>query len=222
MNTNIILELKDISKRYKDGEKDRIILDKVNLAVHAGEFVAIVGPSGAGKSTLLSIAGMLLSVDSGSVIIGDKDYTHANKRTWTKVRRNHIGFIFQSHQLLPYLCAKDQLSEFQSSSDIDGISLLKELGLADDINKYPNEMSGGQKQRVAIARAFINNPEIILADEPTASLDAENGRHVVELMSQEVKKYNKAAIMVTHDERVLDLVDKVYELKDKKILLKKN
>ena len=216
-----ILELKNITKSYQDGADKSVVLNDVSLKVNKGEFVAIVGPSGSGKSTFLTIAGMLLSPDSGNVIIRGKDQAGEKQKNWTKIRKEHIGFIFQSHQLLPYLKAKEQLSLFQSKENREKVnidSMLEELGIEKCKNQYPSEMSGGEKQRVAIARAFINDPDIILADEPTASLDAERGRQVVEMIQMEVKKQGKAAVMVTHDERILDLVDTVYRLENGKLV----
>ena len=139
------------------------------------------------------------------------------KSKWTRYRKEHIGFIFQSHQLLPYLNSADQLTLFQDKknvSKVDAMELLKELDVDSCKKKYPAKMSGGEKQRVAIARAFVNDPEIILADEPTASLDAKRGRVVVQMIRDEVKKRGKVAVVVTHDERILDLMDKVYRLEN--------
>lgn len=212
-----ILELKNIKKSYQDGEESREILKGASLSVKAGELVAVVGPSGSGKSTFLTIAGLLLSADEGQVIISGQDMTEEKQKAWTGLRKEHIGFIFQNHQLLPYLTAKEQLTAFQDkkhAAEINVDEMLSELGLDAVKKHYPAKMSGGEKQRVAIARAFVNNPDVILADEPTASLDKERGRQVVEMIRNEVKKHNKAAIMVTHDERVLDLADRVYKLED--------
>lgn len=224
--TKYALQLNNISKVYQDGEDEKTVLDNVSLKVKPGEFVAIVGPSGSGKSTMLSIAGALLSSTKGEVIIGDTPLDN-NKKNWNLVRREKIGFIFQSHQLIPYLNVGDQLNliakiskkknkkEFEAYGD----ELLKDLGLLDSKTKFPNKLSGGEKQRVAIARAFMNDPDVILADEPTASLDGPRGRQVVEMIRKEVKKQNKAAIMVTHDERILDLVDVIYRIENGKIQL---
>lgn len=212
-----ILELKNIKKSYQDGEGSREILKGANLSVKAGELVAVVGPSGSGKSTFLTIAGLLLSADEGQVIINGRDMTEEKQKAWTSLRKEHIGFIFQNHQLLPYLTAKEQLTAFQDkkhAAEINVDEMLSELDLDSVKKHYPAKMSGGEKQRVAIARAFVNNPDVILADEPTASLDKERGRQVVEMIRSEVKKHSKAAIMVTHDERVLDLADRVYKLED--------
>lgn len=217
------LQLNHITKEYQDGEKKRIVLDDVSLQVKPGEFVAIVGPSGSGKSTFLSIGGALLSSTKGETIIGDTKLD-LNKKNWNKMRRDKIGFIFQSHQLLPYLTVIDQLylitkiAKRKTKTDqAYAEELLRDLGLYNIKHKYPNQLSGGEKQRVAIARAFMNHPDIILADEPTASLDGERGRQVVQLIRKEIKKQNKAAVMVTHDERVLDLVDVIYRINHGKL-----
>lgn len=210
---NYAVNIENITKSYMDGERERTVLDNVNLKVKPAEFVAIVGPSGSGKSTLLSIIGALLSPDCGTVTIGNKEI---NKKSWTEVRKSNIGFIFQNHQLLPFLTVEEQLKLISSMNKKNQNELekeiLKELGLESKRKKYPASLSGGEKQRVAIARAFMNDPDLILADEPTASLDKERGRQVVDMIAAEVRKRNKAAIMVTHDDRILDLVDTVYYL----------
>lgn len=218
-----LLEIKNISKYYQDGNERKKILDDVSLSVDSGEIIAIVGPSGSGKTTFLSIAGMLLAADEGKVILKGAEITSLPRSKWTSARKEHIGFIFQSHQLLPYLRTLDQLALFQDKSNASKVNakeLLIELGLEECLKKYPAKMSGGEKQRVAIARAFVNDPEVILADEPTASLDAARGHQVVEMIQTEVKKRGKAAVVVTHDERILDLMDKVYSLEDGKIIFK--
>lgn len=212
------LEISNISKKYQDGSEERIVLDGASLSVKAGEFVAIVGPSGCGKSTFLSIAGLLLSPDSGEVKING--HIVSRKSEWTTLRRDHIGFIFQDHQLLPYLKAVEQITAFQTAQGkkvVQADKIMKELGVDHVAQQYPSKLSGGERQRVAIARAFANNPEIILADEPTAALDAERGSHVVSMISAAVKRYNKAALMVTHDTRVLHYADRVFALEDGKL-----
>lgn len=218
------LQFKNITKKYHDGESENIVLKDISLNVKHGEFVAIVGPSGSGKSTLLSIAGMLLSPNSGEIVLNGKCLSDEKQKKWTKIRRKQIGFIFQNHQLLPYLTVEDQLKlvkNMNKETSLDVNETLKELGLKDCAKKYPSNMSGGEKQRIAIARAFMNNPDVILADEPTASLDGDRGRQVVEMIKKEVMKHNKAAVMVTHDERILDLVDVIYRM-DKGILVRDN
>ncbi|MBC2378565.1 ABC transporter ATP-binding protein [Listeria welshimeri] len=215
------LMMKNISKNYQDGEQVIEVLKNVSLEVAQGEFVAIVGPSGAGKSTFLSIAGALLSPTEGEIAIGEKTLNNLTSKELTKVRLEKVGFIFQGANLIPYLNVRDQLlviaklsGEKEKGAKDKADELLKELGLTARQNNYPESLSGGEKQRVAIARALMNNPDIILADEPTASLDANRGHKVVQMIADEVKRKNKAAIMVTHDERVLDLVDRVIRIED--------
>ncbi|HAO6186777.1 TPA: ABC transporter ATP-binding protein [Listeria monocytogenes] len=215
------LIMKNISKNYQDGEQVIEVLKNVSLEVAQGEFVAIVGPSGAGKSTFLSIAGALLSPTEGEIAIGGTTLNSMSEKALTKVRLDKVGFIFQGANLIPYLSVRDQLLVIAELSGEKGSAakeradkLLQELGLTARQNNYPESLSGGEKQRVAIARALMNNPDIILADEPTASLDANRGHKVVQMIADEVKRKNKAAIMVTHDERVLDLVDRVIRIED--------
>lgn len=220
MKNEYALQLNNISKSYQDGDQQNRILENISLEVKPGEFIAIIGPSGSGKSTFLSISGALLSPTDGSVVVGGYNVQKKQRKKLVKIRREKIGFIFQSHHLLPFLTAKEQLTfvtdmnKKNGKPSMNADEMLEDLGLSGCANKYPAKMSGGEKQRVAIARAFMNNPDIILADEPTASLDGIRGRQVVELIRKEVKKHNKAAIMVTHDERVLDLVDVVYRLEN--------
>lgn len=219
--SEILLELKDICKSYPDGSEKRVILDNVSLSVEAGEFAAVVGPSGSGKSTLLSVAGLLLSPDSGSILIAGKDVTGVSKKERTHIRHRQIGFVFQNHNLIPFLKTEDQLAFVQDKSLKDKIrtdDLLRELGIEKCRRQYPSKMSGGERQRAAIARAFVNDPDIIFADEPTASLDAERGRAVAEMIRAEVKRRGKAAVMVTHDTRILDLTDKVYRIENSRLV----
>lgn len=215
--TQEILKLSNIVKSYEDGRTRRTILSQVNLTVREGEFAAIVGPSGCGKSTLLNIAGMMLSPDEGEVDLCGTNVTKLSPGKWTRIRKEQIGFIFQSHQLLPYLKAGEQLSVLLKTRQTEVQSLFQELGIENIIDQYPAKLSGGERQRVAIARAFATDAKLILADEPTASLDSERGRHAVEMIQMEVHRRSKAAVMVTHDERVLDLVDTIYRMEDGKL-----
>lgn len=189
------LMMKNISKNYQDGEQVIEVLKNVSLEVAQGEFVAIVGPSGAGKSTFLSIAGALLSPTEGEIAIGGKVLNDLTSKELTKVRLDKVGFIFQGANLIPYLNVRDQLLVIAELSGEKGRGakekadeLLKELGLTARENNYPESLSGGEKQRVAIARALMNDPDIILADEPTASLDANRGHKVVQMIADEVKR----------------------------------
>lgn len=192
------LMMKNITKNYQDGEQVIEVLKNVSLEVAQGEFVAIVGPSGAGKSTFLSIAGALLSPTEGEIAIGGKVLNDLTSKDLTKVRLDKVGFIFQGANLIPYLNVRDQLLVIAELSGDKGRvakekadELLKELGLTARENNYPESLSGGEKQRVAIARALMNDPDIILADEPTASLDASRGHKVVQMIADEVKRKNK-------------------------------
>lgn len=220
------LELSHITKSYQDGGRENIILDDISLKVKKGEFAAVLGPSGSGKSTLLTIAGMLLSADKGDIMINGSKISDRKQKEWTKIRRENLGFIFQNHQLFPYLTAEEQLKmaadmtphKTKAERNRAVKELLKDLGISNCQNKYPKQMSGGERQRVAIARAFINQPDVILADEPTASLDGIRGRQIAEMIRQEVQKRNTAAVMVTHDERILDLVDSIYRLEQGKLI----
>ncbi|WP_088072131.1 ABC transporter ATP-binding protein [Gottfriedia luciferensis] len=218
------LELDNISKIYNDGDTKATVLDQVSIQVKAGELVAVVGPSGSGKSTFLSIAGALLSPTSGRVLIDNIEVNRLPENKLNEFRLSKIGFIFQMSNLIPYLTVKDQLLLI---SELAGINkktaqkkaneLLDQLGLSHRKMNYPEKLSGGERQRVAIARAFMNDPEVIFADEPTASLDSERGRAVVEMLSKEVKQRQKAAIMVTHDKRMLDLCDRVVYIENGKL-----
>ncbi|MGE6718494.1 ABC transporter ATP-binding protein [Peribacillus frigoritolerans] len=218
------LLFENVSKVYGEGDNKVIALDNISLNVRAGEFVAIVGPSGSGKSTFLSIAGALLSPSKGRLLLNGEDITTLSPKELTRVRLEKIGFVFQSSNLVPYLSVRDQLlllSELIGKRDKTTVKkadeLLSHLGLGHRADHLPEALSGGERQRVAIARSLMNDPEIILADEPTASLDSKRGRDVVEMLAHEVKSRNKAAIMVTHDERMLDLCDRVVNITDGKV-----
>ncbi|MEV5115314.1 ABC transporter ATP-binding protein [Peribacillus frigoritolerans] len=218
------LLFENVSKVYGEGDNRVKALDDISLNVRAGEFVAIVGPSGSGKSTFLSIAGALLSPSKGRLLLNGEDITTLSPKELTRVRLEKIGFVFQSSNLVPYLSVRDQLlllSELIGKRDKTTVKkadeLLSHLGLGHRAGHLPEALSGGERQRVAIARSLMNDPEIILADEPTASLDSKRGRDVVEMLAHEVKSRNKAAIMVTHDERMLDLCDRVVNITDGKV-----
>lgn len=221
-----IIALENIRKSYADGNQMHHVLNQLELSVEPNEFVAILGPSGSGKSTLLAIAGLLLSADEGRISIAGQDLTGLNQGQWTQKRLELLGFIFQDHQLLSYMKIGDQLelvAKLKGEKDKkkrqeEVKALLADLGIEACYHQYPNQMSGGQKQRAAIARAFIGNPQVILADEPTASLDPDRGQEIAQLIRKEVKSKNKSAIMVTHDRSILTYVDTIYELKHGQLL----
>ena len=217
--TGLVLE--KVTKSFKEGDSTVQALQEVSLKVEPGEFIAIIGPSGSGKSTLLSIAGALLQPSSGSVLVNDTDIVKLKEKDLSSFRLTGVGFILQTSNLIPYLNVLDQLllvlkmaGKVTEQNKAFAKQLLTELGLGDKLEKFPNELSGGERQRVAIARAFVNNSDIILADEPTASLDSNRAFEVVKLIRKEVKERNKAAVMVTHDERMLEFCDKVYRMED--------
>lgn len=204
------IEFKNVSKVYEEAGSSFTALNNVSIRVEHGEFVAIIGPSGSGKSTFLSIAGALLKPTSGEVLVNDTDITKINEKQLAKLRLKQIGFILQTSNLVPYLNVLDQLLvDMQYARE-----LLDGIGLGEKLKKLPDQLSGGERQRTAIARAFMNNPDIILADEPTASLDSKRAFEIVELIAREVKNRNKAAIIVTHDERMLKYCDRVYQMQD--------
>ncbi|MFC9448582.1 ABC transporter ATP-binding protein [Bacillus cereus] len=220
-----LLKLDKVSKVYGEGNTEVTALHPMSLDVKAGEFIGIVGPSGSGKSTLLSIAGALLSPSKGDIYIREQNITKLSEKEMTDIRLKKIGFIFQFANLVPYLNVKEQLlyiaklkKENKQESEKRADHLLAAFGLGERKNHYPNQLSGGEKQRVAIARAFMNNPYLILADEPTASLDSKRAREVVEMMKREVKESQKAAIMITHDERMLDVCDRILTLRDGQLI----
>ncbi|MCP1136651.1 ABC transporter ATP-binding protein [Paenibacillus polysaccharolyticus] len=215
------LQMNEVTMVYGEGSNQMKALDHVSLSVEPGEFAAVVGPSGSGKSTFLSIAGAMLKASEGEVRLNGNLISTLTEKQLSTIRLKEIGFIMQSSNLVPYLHVLDQLlvvkrmSGTVSKEDQQfAMKLLEELGLGQKLRKFPEELSGGEKQRTAIARALMNDPNLILADEPTASLDTKRAHEVVSLMAQEVKSRQKAAIMVTHDERMLAYCDKVYRMND--------
>ena len=215
-----VLEFKNVTKSYQDGNKEIEALKETNFKIEEGQFIAIIGPSGSGKSTFLTLAGGLQTPSKGQIIINEKDYTNLSEKERSKLRFNDIGFVLQASNLVPFLTAKQQLelvdriNKKRKQTLQDPKSLFKELGIDHLENKLPKDLSGGERQRLAIARALYNNPAIILADEPTASLDSDRAYEVVDLLSKECKEKNKSIIMVTHDNRMIEKCDHVYRMKD--------
>ena len=215
-----VLEFINVTKSYQDGNKEIEALKETNFKIEEGQFIAIIGPSGSGKSTFLTLAGGLQTPSKGQIIINGKDYTNLSEKERSKLRFNDIGFVLQASNLVPFLTAKQQLelvdriNKQKRQKLQDQKSLFKELGIDHLENKLPKDLSGGERQRLAIARALYNNPAIILADEPTASLDSDRAFEVVDLLSKECKEKNKSIIMVTHDNRMIEKCDHVYRMKD--------
>ena len=215
-----VLEFKNVTKLYQDGNKEIEALKETNFKIKEGQFIAIIGPSGSGKSTFLTLAGGLQTPSKGQIIINGKEYTNLSEKERSKLRFNDIGFVLQASNLVPFLTAKQQLelvdriNKQKKQTLQDQNSLFKELGIDHLENKLPKDLSGGERQRLAIARALYNNPAIILADEPTASLDSDRAFEVVDLLSKECREKNKSIIMVTHDNRMIEKCDHVYRMKD--------
>ncbi|SDQ22409.1 ABC transporter ATP-binding protein [Carnobacterium viridans] len=214
-----LIELDNVSRSFGEGHKRIEALKDTSFSIGEGEFVAIIGPSGSGKSTLLTIIGGLQQPSKGTVEINEKPFSAVTEKKRAALRFKEIGFILQASNLVPFLTVKDQLNLVnkveKSKVDIQKQNdLLKELGILDLKDKYPSDLSGGERQRVAIARALYHDPSVILADEPTASLDSEKAFEVVEILARETKNKKKATIMVTHDERLISYCDKVYVMKD--------
>ena len=215
-----VLEFKNVTKSYKDGNNEIEALKETNFKIEEGQFIAIIGPSGSGKSTFLTLAGGLQTPSKGQIIINGKDYTNLSEKKRAKLRFNDIGFVLQASNLVPFLTAKQQLelvdriNKKNKQTIQDKHSLFKELGIDHLENKLPKDLSGGERQRLAIARALYNDPAIILADEPTASLDSDRAFEVVDLLSKECREKNKSIIMVTHDNRMIEKCDHVYRMKD--------
>lgn len=216
-----LLSLQNISKTYEENDNEVQALKAASIEVEAGELVAIIGPSGSGKSTLLSIAGALLKPSAGTITINGTNLQTLSEKQLASFRLHEIGFILQTSNLIPYLNVLDNLLLIKkmggksTAADVKfATELLTDLGLGGKLKKMPHELSGGERQRVAIARAFMNDSTVVLADEPTASLDSKRALEVVELLSKETKARGKAAVMVTHDERMLPFCDQVYRMED--------
>lgn len=212
------IELIKVKKFFKDGPDQIEALKETNLSINKGEFVAVIGPSGSGKSTFLTIIGGLQSPSQGKVRLNGQDFSNKKEKERAKMRFEEIGFILQASNLVPFLKIKDQLKlvdKFAKQKRRDSIDeLFEQLGISGIVNKYPEEISGGQRQRVAIARALYNDPTIILADEPTASLDTEKALEVAKILAEEAKAKNKAVLMVTHDRRLVPYCDRLLVIED--------
>lgn len=214
-----VLEMKNIYKKYGEKHTEVIALKELSFAVQPGEFVAVIGPSGSGKSTFLTIAAGLQAPTSGEVIVGGQSLNKLTKKQRLAQRFQKIGFILQSSNLVPFLTVEDQfhliekVDKSRKNSELKE-QLLETLGLKELRNSYPRDLSGGERQRVAIACALYHEPDVILADEPTASLDTEKAFDVVQLLAKEAKEKDKGIIMVTHDERLLKYCDRVVRIRD--------
>lgn len=217
-----VLQTIDLKKYYQQGENVTKALDGVSLEIEAGEFVAVVGTSGSGKSTLLHMMGGLDNPTSGKVIVNDEDISKKNEEQLTVFRRRHIGFVFQSYNLVPVLNVYENIVlPVQLDGKKVDKKLLKEivevLGMKDKLENLPNNLSGGQQQRVSIARALLTKPEIILADEPTGNLDSRTSEDVLSLLKVTSMKFHQTVVMITHNDAIAQLADRIIRIEDGKI-----
>ena len=211
------LKITDATLELGDGDSRVRALDEVSLTVQSGELVAIVGPSGSGKSSLLAVAGALSQPDSGTVLVHGTDLATLSRRATTRFRLDTIGFVFQSGNLLPALTAADQLrlvGRLAGNRHVDTGALLESVGMAHRATHRPGELSGGERQRVGIARALVNNPSLLLVDEPTAALDRRRSHEVVQLLAERAHSANVAIALVTHDRDILEHCDRTLEMVD--------
>ena len=214
-----VLELNQVKKTFGSGHKKVDALKSTDFHAEQGEMIAVIGPSGSGKSTFLTIAGGLLSPSNGEVIINNANITSLNEKERSKIRLKEIGFILQASNLVPFLTVDKQMKLLDqvkkgnmNKEEVE--QLYKDLGIGDLRNKYPSDLSGGERQRVAIAKALYSNPSIVLADEPTASLDSDRAYEVMGLLKDETKNKKTTTIVVTHDTRLTEYCDKVYKMVD--------
>lgn len=221
MKKEPVIAIKNLNHYYGRGALKRQILFDINLEIYPGEIVIMTGPSGSGKTTLLSLIGGLRSVQEGSLKFLGSELLGASQNQLVQVRRK-IGYIFQAHNLLGFLTARQNVQMAvelnneiaQSQAIAKSEAMLGAVGLEQRINYYPDNLSGGQKQRIAIARALVNRPPLVLADEPTAALDKQSGRDVVEIMQSLAKEQGTSILLVTHDNRILDIADRIVEMED--------
>lgn len=216
------LQIEKVRKTYRNGPQTVVALDDVDLTVEESELLMLMGPSGSGKTTLLTVAGALLRPDSGHVAVGKTDLGELRDRQLARFRREQVGFVFQNVNLVPFLTARENLlavrelggGRADAAARQRADTLLEELGLEARAGNLPGQLSGGERQRVAIGRALMNEPSLVLVDEPTSALDSRLGRQVMELLRREVKGRGVASVVVTHDERVTDLSDRVAHIDD--------
>jgi putative ABC transport system ATP-binding protein len=219
--TEVVLDVQGLTKTFGSGRATVHAVDRIDLRVRRGELVLIMGPSGSGKTTLLTLIGGLLRPTSGAVRVGGQDITALKERQLTKFRRHYLGFVFQSFNLLESLNARENVEAALNFAGIGGrkarrraTELLTDLGMADRLRARPQTLSGGERQRVSIARALANDPQLILADEPTANLDSRHGHEVVELLHDIAKTQRRTIVIVSHDHRIRDVADRVLWLQD--------
>ena len=213
---NVFLEIKNIKKHFGEGESRVEVLKGVDIEIEKGEFCVLLGPSGSGKSTLLNIIGGIDAADEGYISINGEQTADMNEKALTLYRRKHLGYIFQMYNLIPNLNIKEniEVGAYLSDNPLDVDDLLKTLGLYEHRHKLPNQLSGGQQQRTAIGRAIVKNPDILLCDEPTGALDYNTSKEILQLIEDVNKKYGNTIIMVTHNDAIKQMADRVVKLRD--------
>lgn len=216
----MFLTVKDLKKSYGSGSTKVEVLKGINFEVQKGEICVLLGPSGSGKSTLLNIIGGIDDADSGYVSINDEKTKDMKESELTKYRRKHLGYVFQMYNLIPNLNVKEniEVGAYLSDSPLDIDELLNTLGLSEHKYKLPNQLSGGQQQRTAIGRAIVKNPDILLCDEPTGALDYHTSKEILKLIDDVNKKYGNTVIMVTHNDAIQNMADRVIKLRDGEIM----
>ena len=225
MSIQPVISVNNLNHYFGNKNLRKQVLFDINLDISAGEIVILTGPSGSGKTTLLTLMGGLRSAQEGSLTILEQEIRGASKQQLTKLRQS-IGYIFQAHNLMSFLTVKQNVKMslelhdkfFEQNIDVKAIEILEQVGLGNRVDYYPENLSGGQKQRVAIARALASSPKIVLADEPTAALDKKSGRDVVEIMYKLAKEQGCTILLVTHDNRILDIGDRIIYMEDGKLV----
>ena len=215
----MFLEIQDLKKSFGQGEAKTEVLKGINFSVEKGEICVLLGPSGSGKSTLLNIIGGIDSADSGYISINGEKTAEMNEKALTNYRRRHLGYVFQMYNLIPNLNVKEniEVGAYLSDKSLDIGELLKTLGLYEHRHKLPNQLSGGQQQRTAIGRAIVKNPDILLCDEPTGALDYNTSKEILKLIEDVNQKYGNTVIMVTHNDAIKNMADRVIKLRDGQI-----
>ena len=215
----MFLEIYNLKKSYGDGESRTEVLRGIDFSVAKGEICVLLGPSGSGKSTLLNIIGGIDDADEGYISIEGEKTADMNEKTLTKYRRKHLGYVFQMYNLIPNLNVKEnvEVGAYLSDQALDIDDLLKTLGLYEHRHKLPNQLSGGQQQRTAIGRAIVKNPDILLCDEPTGALDYNTSKEILKLIQEVNQKYGNTVIMVTHNDAIKNMADRVIKLRDGQI-----
>ncbi len=214
-----IVEFRDVSRVYRNGDHEQRALDHVNLSLEEGKFIVVLGPSGAGKSTLLNMLGGLDSPTEGTIVVGGKDISTLTPNELAEYRAASVGFVFQSYNLIPTLTVIENVALVKeiAPNPLSSHDMLAAVGLSDHIHQFPSELSGGEQQRVSIARALAKNPHILLCDEPTGALDSETGVMVLKLLLSMARDMGKTIIIVTHNQNIAKMADVVIRVKNGKI-----